>query len=242
MPAVHFQCRVREVHRHSSDVASYVLDYAGRRPRFRPGQFVHLALDEYDPSSHWPDSRVFSIASAPGAATLRLTISRQGRYTCRILTALDVGHVVWCKGPYGEFEVRPQSSSEDLILIAGGTGITPFCAFMEHALEDPANAKLPAFLYYGARTAELLVYRDLASRWAEAVFGSRVEFFAEQGDGGNAVKQGRLDIDEIAARHAGGRPCRFYLSGPKAMIQSFRDRLTTVHRVHEDYVVVDAWD
>ena len=32
---------------------------------FKPGQFLHLALDAFEPGGFWPESRVFSIASAP---------------------------------------------------------------------------------------------------------------------------------------------------------------------------------
>ena len=50
----------------------------GRAPRFRPGQFLHLALDAYDPSGFWPDSRVFSIASRASADATALRIYLRG--------------------------------------------------------------------------------------------------------------------------------------------------------------------
>ena len=36
-----------------------------RCPLFKPGQFLHLAIDPYDGAGFWPESRVFSIASSP---------------------------------------------------------------------------------------------------------------------------------------------------------------------------------
>ena len=36
-----------------------------KRFKYKPGQFLHLALDEYDPSQAWPESRCFSMQSSP---------------------------------------------------------------------------------------------------------------------------------------------------------------------------------
>jgi ferredoxin-NADP reductase len=56
------------------------------------------------------------------------------------------------------------------------------------------------------------------------------------------VAPGRLDVDAIATAQAEPRRCRFYLSGPKAMIVAFRDRLLQSHGLAADRVVIDAWD
>lgn len=243
MPPIHFQVRLREVVRHAPDVASYAFDYVGRRPRFRPGQFVHLTLDDYDPSRHWPESRVFSIASAPAASEMRLTISRQGAYTTRILETLEAGRTLWCKGPYGDFEIGAPPPGETLVLVAGGTGITPFCAFMEQALLATPGAAVPGpavRLYYGARAPELLIYRELAERWTAAVPGAGWQGYAESG-AAPGVAPGRLEVDRIVAEQPAPLRCRYFLSGPRAMIMAFRDRLLQTHGVPPAQVLIDAW-
>jgi NAD(P)H-flavin reductase len=45
------------------------------RIKFKPGQFLHLALDDYDPSYNWPESRVFSMANAPGKDFIDILVS-----------------------------------------------------------------------------------------------------------------------------------------------------------------------
>ena len=166
---VHFKAIVEQIERHDDTVVSYHLKADKRLPRFIPGQFIHLAIDDYDPASFWPESRVFSVANAVADRyTMVLTISRQGHYTGRILDQVHLGSVLWGKGPYGEFSID-STHGKRAILIAGGTGITPFCAFMDAAI---AQGKLPleeAVLYYGARTPDLLIYRPLADRCAAKV-------------------------------------------------------------------------
>ena len=51
-----------------------------------------------------------------------------------------------------------------MVLIAGGTGVTPFVAFMEDALVKGLAGEV--WLHYGARSRDLLVFRDLAERCA----------------------------------------------------------------------------
>jgi len=53
-----------------------------RLPKYKPGQFLHLTLDYYDPAKNWPESRVFSIANYdPEVKTLRIIYSVKGKYT-----------------------------------------------------------------------------------------------------------------------------------------------------------------
>lgn len=186
---------------------------------------------------------MFSIASAPSYAPgLRLTITRKGDFTSRLLDEVEVGRTLWCKGPYGEFEIQASDPEAPVVLVAGGTGITPFCAFMEEALQRPDSVSAPVRLYYGARSADLLIYRDLAERCAAELAGFEARFFAEEGAPGPGVLPGRLDIRRIADDSSGAAATRFYLSGPPAMISAFESYLREVRGLERDRVLVDAWE
>lgn len=131
---VKFTAQVSRIVMHTADVVTYEFRYLDRRPRYKPGQFLHLALDPYDPSGYWPESRVFTIAKGmTDRECIRLTIAKKGAFTSRIIDELEVGRKVWMKAPYGEFIVKTDPEHET-VLIAGGTGVTPFVAFMEDAL------------------------------------------------------------------------------------------------------------
>jgi len=246
MPPIHFNATIIQAIRHSADVASYVLESHKRLPRFTPGQFLHLSLDEYDPSRHWPESRVFSVAnSAADRKTIRLTISKQGKYTARILDEAKEGRVVACKGPYGEFVVG-RAPTPKVALIAGGTGITPFAAYMDSALATATLGVSECRLFYGARTPDLLVYRELADRCAAALSNFQATYLVEATDGAEGqpvgLQIGRLNIAATADSLAPATDWTYYLSGPKAMIGSFRERLQTEFAVPQPQVLIDAWD
>jgi ferredoxin-NADP reductase len=241
---VRFQATVEHVTRHAPDVATYRLRSERRLPAFSPGQFIHLTLDPYDPAGFWPESRVFSVANAVAdRRTVELTISRQGAYTSRILDRLRPGAQVWGKGPYGEFTIGAADGVRRAVLIAGGTGITPFCAFMDAALSE---GKLPleeVVLHYGARTPALLIYRSLSDACASRLPGFRVHYHAEVAAPGDApVQPGRLDPRVIVADLGDARETAFYLSGPKDMIDGFKACLVGECGVPPERVLVDAWE
>src|ERR1700722_7030926 len=155
-------CVVERVVPHGERVYTLALRPERLVPRFRAGQFLHLALDPYDPSGFWPDSRVFSIASPPAQRdSVRITYAVHGRFTARMESDVVEGRQVWIKMPYGDFVV---DSRTDVVLFAGGTGITAFTAFLEGL--TPA-VQQSVTLAYGARTSRLLIYQDIVERCAE---------------------------------------------------------------------------
>ena len=113
------RCVVEQVVAHGERVYTVALRPERQVPRFRAGQFLHLALDCYDSGGFWPDSRVFSIASSPAQRDLvRITYSVHGRFTARMESDLAEGREVWIKMPYGDFVIE---GPRDIVLFAGGT-------------------------------------------------------------------------------------------------------------------------
>jgi ferredoxin-NADP reductase len=238
MPRVaRIKAEVAEITRHHEGLATYRLALERPAPRFKPGQFLHLALDPYDPASHWPESRVFSIASPPESReSLRITLSAVGEFTRRMLS-LEVGNEVWVKLPYGDFvvEASPEQTS---VLIAGGTGVTPFISL----LESTKAGLGPILVLYGARQPELLIYRDVLEQ-AAAAGRAKCRYFVQSGAGGPleaGLPTAAVALD--AAREAGPlERAVFYVSGPPAMLNQVRAELSAAG-VAADRIRHDAWD
>lgn len=206
-----------------------VLDPSRPAPAFRPGQFLHLTLDPYDGTGFWPDSRVFSIASSPAELDrLVITYAVKGTFTARMERELAPGAEVWVKLPYGEFFIDP---SRDAVLFAGGTGVTAFTAFLGSLSSGHGPRVL---LFYGARTPDLFVYRDLVEECARAVSSLNVCFVPES-------LQGRLDVDRVwPAIDAMDDPI-VYLSGPPQMLSTLTAQLQA-RGVAPDRIRTDAWE
>jgi ferredoxin-NADP reductase len=236
------RCKVRQIVNHGCGVYSLALDPEERLPVWRPGQFLHLALDEYDPSGFWPDSRPFSIANSTAKDSgLRISFAVKGQFTTRMERELVEGRQVWIKLPYGEFVVDGGSPA---VLIAGGTGITAFSAFIEALKPGQAH---DIHLFYGARSVDLLIYREVVARIALSVPCFSPEYFVEAPPGEAALssgfrpRPGRLNIEIIWSLLAHPLDAAYYLSGPPAMLNAFSNELQA-RGVPQRQIRIDAWE
>lgn len=220
---------VRAITDHGEHVYTVELAPAIAVPQFKPGQFLHLAIDAYDGSGFWPESRVFSIASSPRERDrLAITYAVKGAFTTRMERELVVGDGVWAKLPYGEFVI---DSANDAVLFAGGTGVTAFTAFLQ-SLQPELTSRV--LLFYGARTADLFVYRSLVEACAREIPSFGCVFVAE-------ATQGRLEVDRAWPRIAALRDPVFYLSGPPAMLAALTRQLLG-HDIPAERIKTDAWE
>ncbi len=241
------RCTVESITDHGGRVYTVDLAPSAIVPPFRPGQFLHLTVDDYDPAGFWPESRVFSIASSPrDRQRIRICYSVKARYTTRMEQALQAGGEVWVKMPYGDFVI---DSGSDVVLLAGGTGISAFTAFIE-GLEPGHPCQV--WLVYGAREPGLLLFREMLLEQARRVPSLRLLFFTEATDEGFAKAmaalhpapqclEGRIALVEVWSRVEQPTSKVFYLSGPPMMLSTLGPQLLT-RGVPADSIRTDAWE
>jgi len=236
------RCSVKKVENHGDHV--YTVDLTTERPlpTFKPGHFLHLTLDDYDPSGFWPESRVFSIASSPNFRNiLKISYSVRGRYTGRMENELHEGMSVWVKLPYGDFVIQDTSN---IVLLAGGTGITAFIAYID-GLNNELNGNV--FLAYGARKRELLLYRNLIDAKAKANERFRSLYFLEDDDGDsnylnpNEFLRGCLSLESIWNQLKEPQGATYYIAGPPSMINALTRSLLKKD-IFPEMIKVDAWE
>jgi ferredoxin-NADP reductase len=230
------RCSVERVLPHGERVYTLVLRPERRVPRFRAGQFLHLALDPYDPSGFWPESRVFSIASSPADRdTIRITYAVHGRFTERMEREAVEGRQIWIKMPYGDFIIGGRS---DIVLFAGGTGVTAFTAFLE---DVPPVADQSITLAYGARTADLLIYRGIVERCARKTPSLSVVYFVEDARDAAGYLPGRISVEAVWPTLRRPLAAAYYISGPPAMLKGISAELRT-RTVAPEAIHIDAWE
>lgn len=209
--------------------------------KFRAGQFLHLTLEEYDPSFNWPESRVFSIATSPDRADeLDIIVSRKGSYTGRMFDELKQGNEVWLKLPYGDFNFKEASNKKN-ILVAGGTGISPFISFLQQAIDQ--GEQLQIDLYYGVSHDAVIIIDDLLSESTNKLVGFKYQLYIEHPQNQTTIeyKQGKLPITSIVKQHAEDVDSNFYISGPQGMIKIMEKKLKE-HNISPDRIHYDEWE
>jgi len=101
--------------------------------RFKPGQYALIILPELTEGNR----RELSIASSPNdEKQLRFAFRNSESSFKKGVLKLEIGSTLEIEGPYGLFTL--QKNESNVVLIAGGIGITPFMSMMRFAAEEKA--------------------------------------------------------------------------------------------------------
>jgi ferredoxin-NADP reductase len=196
--------------------------------KFLPGQFLHLALDEYDPSTGWPESRCFSIQTPPKQETIKITFAVKGVFTKRMTNELFTGMQVDLKLPYGQL-FQQHHDKNNCLFIAGGTGITPYLSLFNDA---SFSAYVNPVLYFGFRDKNYDLYKSeflLAKKINTSFKIIKI----------NQETDGILSISEIYQSNLDANSC--FISGPQLMITDFKKYLLD-RGVAKDFIRTDEWE
>ncbi|MCX2934427.1 ferredoxin--NADP reductase [Mycobacterium sp. CVI_P3] len=171
--AVH-RLRVREVVTETPDACSFVFDVAPEQVDVvvhLPGQFLIVKIPS---SSVGSVARCYSISSAsPESEPLTITVKRvPGGYGSNWLCDnVRAGTELEVLKPAGVF--TPRSFDRDLLLVAGGSGITPLMSILKSALWDHAGQV--ALVYANRDVGSVIFGRELDSLTRQ--YGSRVRVY-----------------------------------------------------------------
>jgi predicted ferric reductase len=197
--------------------------------KYSPGQFLHLALDEYDPSSPWPESRCFSMQTNENEEYLKITYAVKGKFTQRMASELKEDKEVWLKLPYGELFSK-EHNKEKIVFIAGGTGITPYLSLFT-SKDFNVYYKNPK-LYFGLRNHSYNLYKKELYKAQEINPAFKYFIFYQDIDG-------ILNIEKIYNEN--NIDSTFFISGPPIMIKNFKNYLLNKN-VNIENIKSDDWE
>ena len=165
------------------------------------------------------------------------------------------------KLPYGDFVIR---DANNVALLAGGTGITAFTAFLENLMpKHPSKV----YLIYGARNRNLLIYRDMIENQVSRITKLKTFYFIETMQSENKAQPtqltqqtqltqltqltqqtlitceipGCLSPEAIWNQLGNPQETTYYIAGPPAMIQALTGNLLKKN-IAPEMIKVDAWE
>lgn len=200
---------------------------------FLPGQYALIYLDGVD------GPRAYSMCNLPGTGEWRFQIKRVpgGAATTILFDELTPGASVGIDGPYGLgylHEDRPG----DLLLVAGGSGLSPMISIAKAAAASPALADREIkFFYGGRRTCDICTEPMLAQLNA---FGRRISYVTAASEPSADWSGPTGFIHEVVREHMAERLAGFetYFAGPPPMVQAMQAMLheagVTPDRMHFD--------
>jgi NAD(P)H-flavin reductase/hemoglobin-like flavoprotein len=202
--------------RRTIDVA--VLRVVPRSPfEHLPGQSVSLET-ELRPKL-W---RYYSVANAPrpdGELELHVKARDGGPVSTALVRRAAVGDVLRLGPPLGHLTLDPESD-RDLLLVAGGTGLAPLKAMVDHVARQGPPRRVDLFV--GARTEDAFYDRADLERLRETHPWLTVTLAVSE-DEQSALEQGV--IGDVAIRHGPWNSRDVYVAGPGIMVDDTTARL-----------------
>lgn len=201
----YYSLRVAEVIDETADARSLVLEIPAElteRFAYESGQFLSFRVEV---AGHRL-VRCYSLASAPGIDSAhKVTIKRvvDGRASNWMNDAVSVGDSLEVMPPSGVFVLH--KSDTPLMLLSGGSGITPCISILKTALETTSR---PIKLLYANRDDRSIIFKDELNAMLSA-HSDRLEI-VHRLDDVHGYCDAALIVQEVGPR----RDADFYICGP----------------------------
>ena len=130
---------------------------------FQPGQFIQIHFHYADGTE---TKRSYSLATihdhalGPGEAVDIAVSFVPGGAATALFEGLDIGGQLMASGPYGRFCLNPGDHNGRYLLIATGTGVTPYRSMLPLLAEAMTRRGVEVVLLQGARTPAELLYSE----------------------------------------------------------------------------------
>jgi ferredoxin-NADP reductase len=159
----HFQLRLADSRMLAPSVRHLAFERADGAPfAFTPGQFIQIHF-HYDDGK--PTKRSYSVGTPADESgqvrQLELAVSYvEGGAATTLFDNLQPGGEIEASGPYGRFCLADEDANRRYLLIATGTGITPYRAMLPRIEKLITEYGRRFALLYGARNEQELLYGE----------------------------------------------------------------------------------
>ncbi|WP_424886922.1 globin domain-containing protein [Streptomyces sp. XH2] len=208
----------------TSEAASFLLRPAdgAPAPRARAGQYVSVRV-------RMPDGvhqlRQYSISSAPGDETRRITVKRvrgeglpDGEVSDLLLDSVRAGDELTLSAPFGD--VVLDESDRPLLLVSAGIGCTPMVGMLEHLAATGSTR--PVLVLHADRSPADHALRADTHRLVDALPTARSLFWYEHaGAEEPTALDGFMSLDDIDVP----KDASVYLCGPLPFMRAVREEL-----------------
>jgi ferredoxin-NADP reductase len=187
-----------------------------------PGQHVDVRLTAED---GYQAQRSYSIASAPNATHVDLTVERidDGEVSPYLTEELRDGDQIELRGPVGGYFVWEPSRGGPLLLVGGGSGVVPLMAMVRH--RATTGSDVDARLLYSSRGWGDVIYRNELERLAGDGLAVTHTLTRSQPDGWRGYAR-RVDAEMLAevGPEASEQP-HVYVCGPTPFVETVAEAL-----------------
>ncbi len=205
---------ISKIEEHSDIAKSYYFKSEAELAYFKAGQYLTFKLE----IGNSVVTRSYSIASSPASALngeYQITVKRisDGFVSDYILDTWSVGDEVIAYAPEGNMTYSPLRDAENIVAIAGGSGITPFLS-LARAI-DPGDENCSLTLLYGCRTSDEILFKAELDELSEKNEKIKVVYVLSHSDE-EGYEKGFVGAD-IIRKYAPAGDYSIFVCGPGGM-------------------------
>ena len=186
----------------------------GYLPPFQAGQYISLYVD----INGIRTCRPYSITSTPlSRGFYELTTKRMPDpfVSAYLNDDLKVGDSLESSSPDGQFFYNPLIHGQDLVMLAGGSGITPVISIIRDLVERRPDVRIS--LLYGSSTPDDIIFFDALAVMEERNANLKVTHVISSPPAGYAGKTGLISAELIGENTPDARSSTYFVCGPEAM-------------------------
>ena len=219
---------IDRIEEHSNIAKSYYFKSEGAPlAYFKAGQYLTFKLE----IGNSVVTRSYSIASSPASALngeYQITVKRinDGFVSDYILDNWSVGDKVIAYAPEGNLIYNPLRDSENIVGIAGGSGITPFLSLARAIDEGDEACSLT--LLYGCRNSEEILFKDELDKLSEKNEKINVVYVLSHSDE-DGYEKGFVGAD-IIKKYANEAAYSIFVCGPGGLYKFLDSELPKLNK------------
>lgn len=149
-----FLSQIKEIIKHTDTEYTFRMTYKGE---VKPGQFFEISIPKYGEA---PIS-----VSGIGEDYVDLTIRKVGKVTNEIFEN-QVGKSLFMRGPYGNGFLPEDYEGKELVVVAGGTGVSPVRGVIDYFGNHREDVKSLQVIV-GFKSPKEILFKEDLKRWKD---------------------------------------------------------------------------
>jgi len=201
----------------TSDASTFEFEHLDQHAfDFQAGQFLTFEINHYNNMLY----RAYSICSSPlnnKSVTIAIKRVPGGKVSNYLLDNLKAGHALPAMAPTGQFTCEANNTTDNLILMSAGSGITPCLAIAQYILESQSTTHV--HFIHSARQRDEVIMLTLLNELAEKYSNFQLSLILSASNETSDL-HGRLDENMFAQLVPEKKDHTLFICGPTNYMQS----------------------
>lgn len=206
------QIKVSEIIEDTASTKTFrLVSVEGTLPPFQAGQYINLFCEIDGVYT----ARPYAISSSPlerGHYDLTVKRVKEGFVTHYLLDHVKVGQTFSATSPMGTFYHNPVFHGDDLVFLAGGSGVAPAISMLRNILEKNQNRKFH-MIYGNSYTDDVIFQKQLRNLAEDFSQFTLTEVISRPPEGYKGLT-GRLTAELLSSILENIETKTFYVCGP----------------------------